>query len=339
MLLLLLNNLALNIVTLGFYRFWARTRLRRYLWGNVELLGDPFVYSGTGTELFKGFLVALAVLVPLGTLSVAIKFIPDPSINEGVKFLFFILVLYLIFFAIFSARRYRLSRSMWRGVRFGLSGKAADYAKRKLLWTLLMLISLGFASPWLMVKEQKYLAERVSFGDRHFSFDGRGGDLLWSWLLVYLTLGLGYPWFLVRRFRYIVNQTSLGEAHFGSTVRFLPILERLVAMAGISIFLPLIILAPIAALLYVLKGALPTNIWDFFASGVPALILFAVIALLFASIGQLLTSPILYIPILRHICATLSISNATSLDSIAQSAQSLPATGEGLADAFDVGLT
>ena len=66
-LLLLLKNLGLNIVTMGFYRFWARTRLRRFLWSNVEVLGDPLLYSGTGMELFKGFLRALVVIVPLAT--------------------------------------------------------------------------------------------------------------------------------------------------------------------------------------------------------------------------------------------------------------------------------
>ena len=31
----------LNIVTLSFYRFWGKTRVRKYLWGQTSLLGDP----------------------------------------------------------------------------------------------------------------------------------------------------------------------------------------------------------------------------------------------------------------------------------------------------------
>src|SRR5262249_44313039 len=30
-------NLLLNIVTLGFWRFWGRTRVRRYLWAHVAV--------------------------------------------------------------------------------------------------------------------------------------------------------------------------------------------------------------------------------------------------------------------------------------------------------------
>ncbi|MFM7304801.1 MAG: DUF898 family protein, partial [Alphaproteobacteria bacterium] len=62
---LVLRNLGLNLVTLWFYRFWAKTRWRRHIWSNISLLGDPVEYTGTGAEMFKGFLIALAVLAPL----------------------------------------------------------------------------------------------------------------------------------------------------------------------------------------------------------------------------------------------------------------------------------
>ena len=58
-------NSLLSLVTLGIYRFWARTRLRRYFWSHVELDGDPIEYTGTGKQLFLGFLIVMAVLVPL----------------------------------------------------------------------------------------------------------------------------------------------------------------------------------------------------------------------------------------------------------------------------------
>ncbi len=47
----------LNLVTLFFYRFWGRTRVRQYLWGRTSLLGDRFTYTGTGKEMFLGFLI------------------------------------------------------------------------------------------------------------------------------------------------------------------------------------------------------------------------------------------------------------------------------------------
>src|SRR4051794_33119066 len=54
-------NLLLSIVTLGFYRFWGKTRMRRYVWSRVSLSGDPFEYTGTGGELFVGFLIVMVL--------------------------------------------------------------------------------------------------------------------------------------------------------------------------------------------------------------------------------------------------------------------------------------
>lgn len=333
---LLLKNLGLNIVTLGFYRFWARTRLRRYLWGNVVLLGDPFVYTGTGLELFKGFVRALVVIVPLGGISIGTDFISDELLMVSAKIALFVLIFFLIFVATFSARRYRLSRSTWRGVRFGLDGKATNYALRMMGWTLLTIVTLGFARPWMAVKEQKYLMERTLFGDRRFAFDGRGRDLFASWLLVYATFGLGLYWYMVRQFRYMTDHTSLGEAHFGSAIRFWPIFARVLlflAVLAAILLIPIVIGASI-----VFQGG---QGGEGIQASIGMMIPFfpVMVAIVMLTFGQLLVWPMVYIPVLRHVCATLSISNAASLDTIAQSSQTLPQTGEGLADAFDVGLT
>jgi uncharacterized membrane protein YjgN (DUF898 family) len=65
----------LTVLTLGIYRFWARTRLRRYIWSAIDAGGDSFEYTGTGLEKFLGFLIALVVLaVYLGLLQVGLSF-------------------------------------------------------------------------------------------------------------------------------------------------------------------------------------------------------------------------------------------------------------------------
>src|SRR5260370_24531500 len=55
----------LELVTLGFYRFWLATDIRRYLWSHTEIDGDAAEYTGRGKELLIGFLVAMAILVPV----------------------------------------------------------------------------------------------------------------------------------------------------------------------------------------------------------------------------------------------------------------------------------
>ena len=56
------RHLALMVLTLGWSRFWGRTRLRRYLWSHFAVLGDRFEYRGRGLELMIGFLLVLLML-------------------------------------------------------------------------------------------------------------------------------------------------------------------------------------------------------------------------------------------------------------------------------------
>src|SRR5436190_8634441 len=62
---LLTRGAVLLLVTLGIYRFWLATDVRRFLWSNTELAGDGLEYVGTARELLLGFLIAIALLVPV----------------------------------------------------------------------------------------------------------------------------------------------------------------------------------------------------------------------------------------------------------------------------------
>ena len=133
---LALGTGVLTLLTLGIYRFWAKARIRRYLWSATAPGGNPFEYTGTGLEKFLGFLVAVVILAAyLGILNVVLLFLGfsvitggDP--NDPMVMFQQVLVLYinlfalipLIFFAQYRARRYLLSRTCWRGVRFCVSG-------------------------------------------------------------------------------------------------------------------------------------------------------------------------------------------------------------------------
>src|SRR4051812_35134108 len=72
-------NLILTILTVGIYRFWAKTRLRRYTWRHVSVGGERFEYTGTGKELLKGFLKAVLVLfLPLVLIGIAELLLDSP---------------------------------------------------------------------------------------------------------------------------------------------------------------------------------------------------------------------------------------------------------------------
>src|SRR4051794_41866218 len=62
---LVMRGALLELVTVGFYRFWLATDMRRHLWSHTSIEGDAPEYTGTAKELLIGFLFALAIIVPL----------------------------------------------------------------------------------------------------------------------------------------------------------------------------------------------------------------------------------------------------------------------------------
>ena len=60
-------NVLLSICTLGFILFWGKTRIRKYMTSHLTLQKDRLEYTGTGKELFIGFLKALLIYLPLVT--------------------------------------------------------------------------------------------------------------------------------------------------------------------------------------------------------------------------------------------------------------------------------
>jgi len=130
---LIVRGAGLEFVTVGFYRFWLATDIRRHLWSNTLVDGDAPEYTGRGKELLIGFLVALAILVPiyLG------YFLAGIEAEQFTAFASLPLVAFFFLFgqfAIYRARRYRLTRTVWRGVRFWMSGSGWIYALKSSLW-------------------------------------------------------------------------------------------------------------------------------------------------------------------------------------------------------------
>jgi len=73
-------NLLLTIVTLGIYRFWATKRERDYLWSETQFIDERLEWTGTGMELFIGFLmVFFLILLPFGL----IQFVSQSAIFRG----------------------------------------------------------------------------------------------------------------------------------------------------------------------------------------------------------------------------------------------------------------
>ncbi|MBK9083408.1 MAG: DUF898 family protein [Rhizobiales bacterium] len=173
---LCLRGAALQFVTFGFYRFWLTTDVRRHLWSHTSLDGDALEYTGRAQELLIGFLVALAILTPV----YAVYFLIGVEAERLRAFasvpLFFFLYLFG-HFALYRARRYRLSRTVWRGVRFWMDGSGWAYAGRVFLWSLAVGLTAGAAWPWRVASLERYKMRHSLYGDQRGDFVGGGWAL------------------------------------------------------------------------------------------------------------------------------------------------------------------
>lgn len=208
-----LLNLVLSIVTIGIYSFWGKTRMRRYIAGSFTLLGDRFDYTGTGKELFFGFLKALPFIIVI----YAPIIIYPPEVYP-ITNLMFIVFYFLILVAIYAATRYRLSRTTWRGIRGRLSGSAFGFAFRGLGVGILNVLTLGLFVPKGDEILLRYQMGHVWFGNTPGRFTGTASEL-WSshlitWFLAIPTLGLSRLWYAATVFRFQLNHFAVGGIKF-----------------------------------------------------------------------------------------------------------------------------
>src|SRR5205085_1524767 len=128
---LLTRGALLLLATLGIYRFWLVTDMRRFLWANTVIAGDPLEYVGTAREILVGFLIAITVLVPL---NVGFFIAGFGILGQFSAVLAFLVLTWFGQFAVYRARRYRLTRTVFRGIPFHQTGAAWRYAFYALFW-------------------------------------------------------------------------------------------------------------------------------------------------------------------------------------------------------------
>ncbi len=184
------TNLLLTIVTLGVYRFWAKTRERKYLWSRTQFIDERLEWTGTGLELFFGFLLVMVLFVGpyivLGLVLNRLIFDNDPGLAALLIFAAIFFTFYLGGVALFRALRYRLGRTYWHGIRGGSDHRGWSYGWSYMWkWTVGYLI-FGLLVPWAMIQLWNERWNKMSFGPYRFRADGDAEDLMKRYLLFYL---------------------------------------------------------------------------------------------------------------------------------------------------------
>ena len=361
----------LTFITVGVYRFWAKTRMRNYIWSSVSIDGDAFEYTGTGLEKLLGFLIAIVFLaiylvgiqLILTFLGLGIVMQPgnEIAIIASIYISFFAVVPFL-FFAIYRARRYKLARSRLRGIRFGMDSAAWGYALRAIGHYLLTALTLGLLLPRQTFYLEKYMTDRSHYGDARFEQGGNwqglypalkhvliglaimvaGGGfsaVLRSPILAAIAVVLGFCWFMigfayyrVHSYAYLTNHKTLGgQVTFTATPRTGAIIKIMI-IGGLALGL-------VGAIAFAMLGG---RSYGFAQSGgmgpgvmqaLPIVIGYLLILVGLSALGIVMITQ----PIIAHLASNLRINNAEALGYIRQRATDAGADAEGFADALDIG--
>ena len=187
-----LRHLVLMIVTLGWSRFWGRTRIRRYVWNHLAILGDRFEYRGRGRELLIGFLFAVVLLAAwagLMYLAWIYLFHEKPFATFGL-FDIFSLSVVLIGFPLayvghYAGLRYKLSRTRWRGIRCGMAGSAWRYGVIATFLHFANALTAYLLTPVVSVNLARPRIANARVGTLPFAFAGAAGDIYGRYLGYY----------------------------------------------------------------------------------------------------------------------------------------------------------
>jgi uncharacterized membrane protein YjgN (DUF898 family) len=327
----------LNLITLTLYRFWGKTEVRRRLWSSIHLNDEPFEYAGRGVELFLGFLFALLVIgLPFLLVVFAVQFL-GPGV-AGLSLLpLYLGLVFLMGYGRFTAFRYIANRTAWRGVRFQLTGSAANYGLAYLGYVLLSGVTLG----WFWPAADRRLAGRLwgglRFGDQPFRFridEARKHRVYGPYALGWLLGIVGYV-ALVGAMVAIIAPTIRGGTPQEPSLAQLSELYRIVGVVALGYA---IVFSPFhAALLRSVMAGIGFRELRFrlhvkwFEI---AWMTVSNVALLTVSLGFLM--PFVEARVSRFLLDRLEVSGTVDFGAVSQAEPRGPRTDEGLADAFGI---
>lgn len=361
-----------TILTLGFYRFWAKTRLRRYYWSAIRPGGTPLEYVGDPFEKLLGFLVAVVFMAfYIGVVNLILMYFSFALLkgNVAAYVLSFLGLAPIIFFAQYRARRYILARTRWRGIRFGLEPGAWGYSWRAMVHWLVAICSLGALWPLTTLWLEKYRINRTCFGDQVFVQGGRRGLLFGAMKHVYYAVGLSVlaavmlaafenplwalmfvltlPWLVyglahwrTESFKRMTEAKQLGEVRFRTNPRpwtvigiyALGWLLMNIVISGVVVILLVIFIAIFG------ETALDAESLDQLGAFGPVAVPLAVVAYFGVFLGlRAMNHAWITLPLAAHFAEVTQITNAQDLYKIAQRDRDEFAEAEGFAEALDVG--
>jgi uncharacterized membrane protein YjgN (DUF898 family) len=216
-----LVNLALTLVTLGVYHFWAKVKVRQYLFAQLELEGERFGYHGNGKELLVGWLKVAGIFAVAMAFNVGMTLQKEPMLAVVGFLIFYGVMLALVPVAIVGSRKYLLARTSLFGIRFSFRGNVKDFLKLFVPNALLTAVTFGLYFPFMHAKLHNYLVSHSYFGNKAFKSKAEGKALFKDFLIAVVlhipTFSLIWWWYRAKQQRYYASTTTFAGGRFESS--------------------------------------------------------------------------------------------------------------------------
>ncbi len=190
---------------------WARAKSLRYVYGQTTLNNERFNFAGTGNEMFRGFIKLILFYIVIMAVYMMLLLVVK-SVFLAILFIY-LAIFAIIPFAIHGSFRYKMSRTSFRGIRFGYRGNRNELVKNFIKWILLTIVTLGIYGAWMQMNLRRYTMGNIRYGDVEFSYDGNGRDWFWlnfkGYLLTIITLGIYSFWWQSNVFAYYIDNVKM----------------------------------------------------------------------------------------------------------------------------------
>jgi len=319
-------NLLLSIVTLGIYSAWAKVRRKKYFYRNTTLDGHNFDYHANPVAILKGRLIAVPVLG---------LYIGSGYFSLTVQIVILVLIGLALPWLIVRSQIFNRRNTTYRNVRFDFAPRFR--AAYRVVGTRLLLaaVTLGLAYPLFDYRLRDFIINNSSFGKTNFQFSGAAGRFFKVYYAVYLVTAIVY---ILAIFITIMLISALQEQSEGSNP---PIILLTFLFTILFLVLGLLVSAYVRARLanYVYsRTAVGDNTLSctFRARDLAWIYISNVVAIVF-SVGFLI--PWATVRLTRYQLERIHLTIPESLDAfVGKSAHAESATGEELAEVFDIGF-
>ena len=249
------------------------------------------------------------------------------------------LAIYLTGVAIYSARRYRLSRTQWRGIRGAMIGSAWSYGFKSFYLNIINILTLFLAYPWTQYSLERIMTNDTRFGEAPMHLQGKATPLYTPYLVPWLGMLIGYALMFVLFYDKV--QVMMAMADNPETMN-----QKLFFTIYFQLLGALLIFGLIMAMLfswysskyynYVAQNTLFSN-GNFALTTTGRGLIWLTVSNFFMVLLSLgILGPVAAARVFGYFTRNLSFEGTVDVAAIEQSQERLSRTGEGLAEGFDI---